>query len=75
MSRAVLSSELLSRLRQATDSENDTHLGDPELYRALTSAVSETWEYITHGRHPALAETAVLLGFAVLIIRTRVKEG
>jgi len=25
--------------------------------------------------HPTLAETSVLLGFAVLIVRTRVKEG
>ncbi len=25
--------------------------------------------------HPTLSETAVLLGFAVLIVRTRVKEG
>ncbi len=46
MARSVLASELLSRLRQATDAENDTHVGDPELYRALTSAVSETWDYI-----------------------------
>lgn len=32
------------------------------------------WEPINH-RHPSLAETLVLSGFAVLIIRTRVKEG
>lgn len=32
------------------------------------------WERIDH-QHPSLAETAVLLGFAVLIVRTRVKEG
>lgn len=50
MARSVLSSELLSRLRQATDTESDTHVLDPELYRALTSAVSETWDYIlSHG--------------------------
>ena len=32
------------------------------------------WENINH-HIPSLAETAVLVGFAVLIIRTRVKEG
>lgn len=32
------------------------------------------WEHINH-RIPSLAETAILVGFAVLIIRTRVKEG
>lgn len=31
-------------------------------------------EYINHIQ-PTLAETAVLMGFAVLIVRTRVKEG
>lgn len=30
---------------------------------------------LLHLEHPLLAETAVLLGFAVLIVRTRVKEG
>lgn len=30
---------------------------------------------LLHLERPTLAETAVLLGFAVLIIRTRVKEG
>lgn len=48
MARAVLASELLSRLRQVCDAENDTHLTDAELYRYLTSAVSETWELLTH---------------------------
>ena len=32
------------------------------------------WERINH-QIPSLAETAVMCGFAVLIIRTRVKEG
>lgn len=32
------------------------------------------FDYLTHAQ-PTLAETAVLLGFAVLIVRTRVKEG
>lgn len=32
------------------------------------------FDHITHA-HPTFAETAVLLGFAVLIVRTRVKEG
>ena len=32
------------------------------------------WEHVNH-RQPTLAETFVLVGFAVLIIRTRVKEG
>ena len=34
----------------------------------------DPWTHINH-HHPSLAETAVLLGFAVLIVRTRVKEG
>lgn len=29
-----------------SDSENDTHLGDPEIYRFLTSAVADTWDKI-----------------------------
>jgi hypothetical protein len=29
-----------------TDSENDTHLSDAELYAALTSAVAETWDTV-----------------------------
>lgn len=32
------------------------------------------WERINH-QTPSMAETAVLLGFSVLIIRTRMKEG
>lgn len=32
------------------------------------------WEPISHTR-ASLAETAALLGFAILIVRTRVKEG
>ncbi|ARV17469.1 hypothetical protein AEP_00509 [Curvibacter sp. AEP1-3] len=32
------------------------------------------FDHITHAQ-PTFAETAVLLGFAVLIVRTRVKEG
>jgi len=34
----------------------------------------DPWQHINHPR-PSLAETAVLLGFAVLIVRTRIKEG
>lgn len=46
----VTSAVLLSRLRQATDTEGDAHLTDAELYRQLTSAVAETWDYIlAHG--------------------------
>lgn len=32
------------------------------------------WQHVNH-TFPSMAETLVLLGFAVLIIRTRVKEG
>lgn len=32
------------------------------------------WDHISHAT-PSLAETAFTLGFAVLIVRTRVKEG
>ncbi len=46
MARAVLASEMLSRLRQMTDAENDPHLGDAELYRVLTMAVANTWDKI-----------------------------
>lgn len=46
MARAVLASEMLSRLRQETDTENDTHLTDAELYRILTSCVADTWDKI-----------------------------
>lgn len=46
MARSILASELLSRLRQMTDTENDTHLTDAELYRVLTQAVSNTWDKI-----------------------------
>lgn len=35
---------------------------------------STPWDHISHSQ-PTLAETSVLLGFAVLIVRTRVKEG
>ncbi len=50
MARAVLASELLSRLRQCTDTENDGHVTDAELYRQLTMAVAETWDFIlNHG--------------------------
>ncbi len=34
----------------------------------------DPWAHINHTA-PSLAETSILLGFAVLIIRTRVKEG
>lgn len=44
MARSVLASELLLRLREATDTGPDTHISDAEAYRALTSAVSDTWD-------------------------------
>lgn len=44
--RAVLASALLARLRQMTDTVNDTHLTDAWLYQVLTSAVSNTWDAI-----------------------------
>lgn len=44
MARNVLASDLLLRLRQVTNTENDTHLQNNELYRFLTSAVSDTWD-------------------------------
>ncbi len=47
--RAVLASALLTRLRQMTDTVNDTHLTDAELYAVLTSAVAETWDAIMAG--------------------------
>lgn len=37
---------MLARLRQMTDAVSDTHLTDPEMYAALTSAVAETWDLI-----------------------------
>jgi hypothetical protein len=40
----VLGSELLTRLREAVGAENDTHVTNPELYRALTSGVQDTWD-------------------------------
>lgn len=40
----VTGSEMLVRLREAVGAENDTHVGDPELYRALTVGVQETWD-------------------------------
>lgn len=44
MSRNVLASEMLQRLREATGTENDTHVTNAELYRALSSGVADTWE-------------------------------
>ncbi len=44
--RSVLASELLQRLREVTGTENDTHVTTQELYRALTSGVSDTWDMI-----------------------------
>lgn len=44
--RAVLSSVLITRLRQMTDTVNDTHLTDAWLYQVLTSAVADTWDKI-----------------------------
>jgi hypothetical protein len=40
----VLGSALLTRLREAVGAENDTHVTDAELYRALTVGVQETWD-------------------------------
>jgi len=50
MPRSVLASELLARTRQATDTENNTHLSDAEIYLKLTAAIASTWEHIIkHG--------------------------
>lgn len=46
MARAVLASAMLARLREMTDTENDTHVTDTELYKALTVAVADTWDRI-----------------------------
>ena len=35
---------MLTRLRRETNTENDTHLSDAELYQYLTAAVAETWD-------------------------------
>ncbi len=46
MPRAILASALLTRLRQMTDTVNNTHLTDAEGYAVLTSAVADTWDKI-----------------------------
>jgi hypothetical protein len=46
MSRAVLASAMLTRLRSLTDTVNNTHITDTEGYTALTSAVGDTWDKI-----------------------------
>lgn len=46
MGRSVLANELAARVRNLTDSANDTHISDPEMYLALTSAVADTWDKI-----------------------------
>jgi hypothetical protein len=41
---------MLARTREATDTENDTHLSDAEIYKHLTSSVADTWDKIQmHG--------------------------
>lgn len=47
MTRSVLASELNARVRYWTDTQNDTHISDQELYNHLTSAASDTWDKIT----------------------------
>lgn len=47
MARSVLASELLARVRTATDTENDTHITDAEIYKLLTAAVAKTWNILT----------------------------
>jgi hypothetical protein len=42
----ILASTLLQRLRESVGAENDTHVTDAELYRALTSGVADTWDTI-----------------------------
>jgi len=44
--RAVLGSDLLTRLEEMTDTQNDPHLSTAEKYRILTSAVAKTWDLI-----------------------------
>lgn len=46
MARSVLASDLLARLRENCDIENDTHSANAELYKVLSSAVAETWDVI-----------------------------
>jgi hypothetical protein len=50
MARSVLASELATRTREAVGAENDGHITTPELLRALTSGVSDTWDQLLmHG--------------------------
>ncbi len=50
MARSVTAAAMLLRVRDATDSNNDTHLTDAEIYRYLTAAVAKTWDVVlTHG--------------------------
>lgn len=46
MARSFTPEELLARLRENCDIENDQHLSDTELYKILSSAVAETWDRI-----------------------------
>lgn len=46
MSRTVTPAQLLARLRENCDIENDTHSDDAELYGVLSSALAETWDVI-----------------------------
>ncbi len=46
MARSVLASAMLASLREATGTENDTHVTDTELYKALSRGVSDTWDAI-----------------------------
>lgn len=59
MARSVLGSEMIARVRYITDTENDTHLSDPELYKLLTAAVPKTWDKIlAHGLGGEFIKTA-----------------
>lgn len=42
--RLIQLSDLRSRLRKLTDTENDTHLSDTELNEIIASAAAETWD-------------------------------
>lgn len=50
MARSVLASEMATRVRYITDTENDSHISATELYKQLTAAVADTWDKILgHG--------------------------
>lgn len=46
MSRSVLASVMLASVREQTDTQNDTHLTDAEIYKFLSSSVADTWDKI-----------------------------